>query len=81
MQFIGQFANFLAQPHARIQCDLIVAGPACVQLRTSRHSLSQSGLDVHVHILQLRPPYKLALGNLASNRFQSIHNRRHLSLF
>ena len=81
VDLVGQLTDFLAQPHTRIERHLIVARPACVQFGSGRHALGQSGLDVHVHIFQLRPPFKLALGNLAPDGFQPVHNRLHLAFF
>ncbi len=38
MNLIGQLANFLTQPHAGVQCHLIVTRASCVQLGSRGHA-------------------------------------------
>jgi hypothetical protein len=52
--------DFFAQPQAHIQCHLIIARPACVQLGSRRDAPRQLRLDVHVNVFQLRSPTKFA---------------------
>ena len=74
VDLVGQIADFLTQPHARVQRHLIVARTAGVQFGAGGHARGESGLDVHVHILQLCTPFKSPLGNLRPNGFKPGNN-------
>ena len=66
--------DFLSQPEAHIECHLVVARPAGMQLCPRRHPLRQGGLDVHVDVLQLRPPPEPAGGDLFADGIQAFDN-------
>jgi len=72
VNFIGQVANLVAQPHACVDRHLIVARAAGVQLGAGWGAVGERRLDVHVHVLELRAPFKLSLLNFALDDLQAL---------
>ena len=72
---LGDFAeqqdDFVAQPEADVQGDLVVARAAGVEFRAGGHPPGQFGLDVHVDIFEFGLPLEFAGGDFLADGFES----------
>ena len=74
----GQRDGLLAQPKPHVERDLVIARATGVEFGARCHPARQRRLDVHVHVLQLRPPVKSPGRDLSRDGVQPFDNRAQL---
>ena len=72
--FAEQQSNFIAQPEAHVERDLVVAGAGGVEFGAGGNAPGQLRLDVHVDVFEFGLPFEFAGGDFRADGVESAND-------